>query len=52
MAVTINQMDVDVQGGKPKDQAPAAAAGASKEPANIRQEMEKHTERQLRLRAD
>jgi hypothetical protein len=55
MAVTINQMDVEVQSGKssqqPSGQTPAQT-GAPQEPINVRQEMEKLAERQLRLRAE
>ena len=51
MAVTINEMDVDVESRNPQQQAAADSAPA-KEPVNIRQEMEKLAERELRLRAD
>lgn len=51
MAVTINEMDVDTEGRKPQEPAVADTPPA-KEPVNIRQEMEKRAERELRLRAD
>ena len=51
MAVTIDEMNVDVQekGAQPQAHAEAPAA---KEPMNFRQEREKMAERELRLRAD
>jgi hypothetical protein len=55
MAVTINQMDVEVQSGKRSQQASGpnpAQSGTPQEPMNIRQEMEKLAERQRRLRAE
>jgi len=55
MAVTINQMDVEVEGGTGSQQASGqtpAQTGAPQEPINIRQEMEKLAERQLRLRVE
>lgn len=51
MAVTINEMDVDVESRKPQEQA-APDTSPAKEPVNVRQEMEKLAERELRLRAD
>jgi len=51
MAVTINEMDVDVKSPKSQEQ-PAAETTPVKDALNLRQEMEKLAERELRLKAD
>lgn len=51
MAVTINEMDVDVRSPKSQEQ-PAAESAPVKDALNLRQEMEKLAERELRLKAD
>jgi hypothetical protein len=51
MAVTIDEMQVDVQKSTPPAGAPAPS-DAAKEPMNLRAEQERLSERQLRLKAD
>lgn len=51
MAVTIDEMQVDVQKSAGAASAPSQAA-APKEPMNFRREKEMLTERELRLKAD
>jgi hypothetical protein len=51
MAVTINEMDVDVKGKSEQAQAPADST-APKEPMDLRRETGRLAERELRLRAD
>jgi hypothetical protein len=51
MAVTIDEMDVEVEDRKPQGQA-AGETATAKEPGKFRQEREKLAERELRLKAD
>lgn len=51
MAVTINELDVEVRSPKSQEQ-PAAEAALAKDALNLRQETEKLAERELRLKAD
>jgi hypothetical protein len=52
MAVTIDEMQVDVRKSAAPASAPSPAGAAPKEPVNFRGEKEMLTERELRLKAD
>jgi hypothetical protein len=52
MAVTIDEMHVDVQQGTPPAAAPAQKPSGQQQPTSARREHEMMAERALRLKAD